>query len=49
MLFMIAGLLALLWFVGLVTSTTLGGYVHLLLVFAVIVALLALIRNERAR
>ena len=37
MLYTIAVILLVLWLLGLVTSYTLGGFVHLLLVIAVIV------------
>ena len=40
-------LLLVLWAVGLVTSTTLGGFVHVLLVAAVIILLFNLIRGRR--
>ncbi|MDP3402683.1 MAG: lmo0937 family membrane protein, partial [bacterium] len=39
MLYTIAVILLALWLIGLVTSYTLGGFVHLLLVIAVIVVL----------
>lgn len=44
MLYTIALLLVILWVLGLVSSYTLGGLVHLLLVVAVIMVLLRLIR-----
>lgn len=44
----IAIILLLLWGLGLLTSTTLGGFVHILLVAAVIVALARLIQGQRA-
>ena len=46
MLFTIAALFVILWFLGLVTSYTLGGFIHLLLVLAVIAVLVRLIRGE---
>ncbi len=46
MLTTIAVVLVVLWLIGLVTSTTLGGFVHLLLVIAIIVVLLRVIRGE---
>lgn len=46
MLFTIAALLLVLWFLGLVSSYTLGGFIHLLLVVAIIVVLIRLIRGE---
>ena len=47
MLETIAVVLVLLWLLGLVTSYTLGGFVHLLLVIAVVLVLLRLIRGRR--
>jgi len=49
MLYALAALLALLWFLALLTSYTLGGYIHMLLVLAVIALLAGLIRSERAQ
>ena len=46
MLYTIAIVLIILWLLGLVTSTTLGGFVHLLLVIAVIVVLLRVIQGR---
>jgi len=40
-------LLVLLWLLGVVTSYTLGGLVHILLVIAVIVVLLRIIQGRR--
>ena len=47
MLWTIAVVLVVLWFLGLVTSTTLNGFIHVLLVIAVIVVLLRLISGRR--
>lgn len=47
MLYTIAVLLLILWLLGLVTSTTLGGFVHVLLVLAVVVVLLKIISGRR--
>ena len=47
MLETIAILLIVLWVLGLVTSYTLGGFIHLLIVIAVVVILLRLIRGKR--
>ncbi|MBL8842793.1 MAG: lmo0937 family membrane protein [Planctomycetes bacterium] len=47
MLETIAVVLVLLWLLGLVSSYTLGGFVHLLLVIAVVLVLLRLIRGRR--
>lgn len=46
MLWTIAVVLILLWFFGVVTSYTLGGFIHILLVIAVITILVRLIRGE---
>ncbi len=40
MLYTIAIVLAVLWLLGLVTSYTLGGFIHVLLVVAIIIVLL---------
>lgn len=47
MLYTIAAILLVLWLLGLVTSYTLGGFVHLLLVIAIIVVLIRLIQGKR--
>ena len=47
MLWTIALVLIILWFLGLVTSYTLGGFIHILLVIAVIVILVRLIRGQK--
>jgi hypothetical protein len=47
MLYTIAVILIILWLVGLVSSYTLGGFIHILLVIAVIVVLLRIIQNRR--
>ena len=43
MLYTIAVILIILWLLGMVTSFTLGGFIHILLVVAVISVLLRLI------
>lgn len=48
MLMTIFIILLVLWFLGLVTSYTLYGYIHLLLVIAVVVLLIHLIQGRRA-
>ena len=45
MLETIAVVLIILWILGLVTSTTMGGFIHILLVIAVVVILLRFIRR----
>lgn len=47
MLYTIALILIILWLLGLVTSYTLGGFIHLLLVIAVIVVLLRIISGRK--
>jgi hypothetical protein len=47
MLWTIAVILLVLWALGLVTSTTMGGFIHILLVFAVVVLLIRLIQGRR--
>ncbi len=47
MLYTIAIILIALWLLGLVTSYTMGGFIHILLVIAVVVILVRLIRGER--
>jgi len=46
MLVTIAAVLVVLWLLGLVTSYTVGGFIHLLLVLAVIMVLVRLMRGE---
>lgn len=46
MLITIATLLLVLWLLGLVTSYTLGGFIHLLLVMAIIVVLVRIIQGR---
>jgi hypothetical protein len=48
MLQTIAIVLLVLWVLGLVTSTTLGGFVHVLLVVAIVLFLLRFIGGSRA-
>jgi hypothetical protein len=45
MLETIAVILVILWILGLVTSTTMGGFIHILLVIAIVVILLRFIRR----
>jgi hypothetical protein len=46
MLYTIAVVLIILWLLGLVTSYTIGGFIHILLVIAVVVVLLRLISGR---
>ena len=47
MLFTIAVILVVLWALGLVSGTTIGGFVHLLLVIAVIMIVFQLLSGRR--
>lgn len=47
MLETIAILLILLWLLGLVSSYTIGGFIHILLVIAIIMVLLRVINGRR--
>lgn len=47
MLWTIAVILIVLWLLGLVSSYTMGGFIHVLLVVAVIVVLINLIQGRR--
>jgi Family of unknown function (DUF5670) len=47
MLWTIAVILAVLWLLGLVSSYTLGGFIHILLVLAIIVVLINVIQGRR--
>jgi hypothetical protein len=48
MLWTIAAVLIVLWVLGLITSYTMGGFVHILLVIAVIVVLVRIIKGGKA-
>ncbi len=47
MLYTIAVVLLIMWVLGLVTSYTLGGFIHILLVIAVIIMLLRIINGQK--
>ncbi len=47
MLLTIAVVLAVLWLLGLITSYTLGGFIHVLLVLAIIAVLVNVISGRR--
>jgi hypothetical protein len=47
MLWTIAVILLVLWVLGLVSAYTLGGFIHILLVLAVIVVLLRVIQGRK--
>jgi hypothetical protein len=46
MIYTIAVVLIVLWLLGLVTSYTMGGFIHILLVIAVVVVLLRVISGR---
>jgi hypothetical protein len=48
MLQTIAVVLIILWLLGFVTSYTMGGFIHLLLVLAVIAILIRIVQGRRA-
>jgi hypothetical protein len=48
MLWTIAVILIVLWLLGLVSSYTLGGFIHILLVLAIVVILINVIQGRRA-
>ena len=48
MLWTIIGILLVLWLVGAVTGTTMGGFLHLLLVVALVVFVVNLLTGRRA-
>jgi len=39
-------LLIVLWFLGMITSTTLGGWLHILLIVAIVFLLIRVIRGQ---
>jgi hypothetical protein len=47
MLWTIALILIILWLLGLVTSYTVGGFIHILLVVAIIIVLVRVIQGRR--
>jgi len=47
MLWTIALILIILWALGLVTSFSMGGFIHILLVIAIIVIIIRLIQGRR--
>lgn len=48
MLYTIAVVLLILWLLGLVSSYTLGGFIHILLVIAIVMVLVNLITGRRS-
>ena len=47
MLWTLAVIFIVLWLLGLVSSYTIGGFIHILLVVAIIVVLVRIIRGQR--
>jgi hypothetical protein len=47
MLYMLAVVLIVLWLLGLVSSYTMGGFIHILLVIAVVVILVRIISGRK--
>ncbi len=48
MLYTIAVVLVVLWLLGLVTSYTMGGFIHILLVLAIVAVMFNVISGRRA-
>lgn len=47
MLYTIAVVLLILWLLGMVTKFTLGGFIHVLIVIAIVMVLIRVIRGEK--
>lgn len=47
MLYLIAVILIILWLLGLITSSSMGGFIHILLVIAVVMILIRLIQGRK--
>jgi hypothetical protein len=47
MLYIIAVVLLILWLLGLITSYTMGGFIHILLVIAIVVVLVRVIQGRK--
>ena len=47
LLWTVAVILLVMWLLGLVTSYTLGGFIHILLVLAIVVVLIRVIQGRR--
>lgn len=47
LLWTVAIILLIMWLLGLVTSYTLGGFIHILLVLAIVVVLIRVIQGRR--
>ncbi len=48
MLWTIAVVLLILWLLGLVSSYTMGGFIHVLLVIAIVIVLIRVIQGRKA-
>ena len=48
MLWTIFVVLLILWALGMVTSTTIGGFIHILLIAAIVIVLIRVIQGRRA-
>jgi len=48
MLYTIALILIIMWLLGLVSSYTIGGFIHILLVVAIVMVLVRLIQGNKA-
>ena len=46
MLYILAVVLIIMWLLGLITSYTMGGFIHILLVIAVVVVLVRIIQGR---
>jgi asparagine N-glycosylation enzyme membrane subunit Stt3 len=47
MLWTLLAILLILWLLGMVTSYTLGGFIHILLVLAIVVVIIRVIQGRR--
>ncbi|MBL8016710.1 MAG: lmo0937 family membrane protein [Ignavibacteria bacterium] len=47
MIWIIFAVLILLWIIGIIATTPLGGFIHVLLIAAVIVAIVQIIRSKK--
>jgi len=47
MLYTIAVILIVLWLLGMITGTVMGGFIHILLVIAIVVVLLRVISGQK--
>ena len=47
MLYTIAVVLLILWLLGLITKFTIGGFIHILLVIAIVMVLIRIIKGEK--